>query len=263
VKSYVVKLGGHALDTLGPNSEVLVALARDVETLRDESTHVVIVHGGGPQIQALLDAVGLESRFHEGLRVTDEVTVEFVAMALSQVNLHFVAALNRAGLASAGVSGVDGSLLTASALGPPWGRVGAVPKVDCSLIETLWASGVTPVVSSISTDEWGELVNCNADVAAGALAGALQAEALILLSDVDQLRTDPLDENTSLALVTRDDVRRLFDNGSIRDGMRPKMRAALDALEGGARRVLVANGTRAHALRDALAGSTKSTAVVP
>jgi acetylglutamate kinase len=262
VTSYVVKVGGHALDTLRPDSDVLVALASDVAALRDDSTHVVIVHGGGPQIQSLLDAVGLESRFHEGLRVTDEATMEIVAMALAQVNLHLVAALNKAGLASVGLSGADESLLTATALGPPWGRAASLPTVKSHVIETLWASGVTPVVSSVVTDEHGELVNCNADAASGALAGALHAEALVLLSDVDQLRRDPFDEGTSVERVTRDDVLKMIEDGSILEGMRPKMTAALDALEGGARRVLMANGTTPHALRDVLSGSSKRTEVV-
>lgn len=260
--SYVVKIGGHALDTLRPDSDVLVALASDVTELLDESTHVVVVHGGGPQIQSLLDAVGLESRFHEGLRVTDDATMEIVAMALGQVNLNLVAALNRAGLVSVGLNGADHSLMTASALGPPWGRAATLPKVNSDVIEMLWASGVTPVVSSVVTDEHGELVNCNADAAAGALAGALHAEALVLLSDVNQLRRDPLDEDTSMELVTSDDVVRMIDEGAILEGMRPKMTAALDALEGGARRVLMANGTTPHALRDALSGSSKRTEVV-
>jgi acetylglutamate kinase len=222
----------------------------------------VIVHGGGPQIQTLLDAVGLESRFHEGLRVTDDETMEIVAMALAQVNLRVVASLNRAGLASVGLNGADQSLMTASALGPPWGRAADVPTVRSEIIETLWEKGVTPVVSSVVTDEHGDLVNCNADSAAGALAGALRAEALVLLSDVSQLRRDPLDEGTSVDHVTRDDVVRMMADGSIQEGMRPKMTAALDALEGGARRVLMANGTTPHATRDALAGSSKRTEVV-
>jgi acetylglutamate kinase len=262
VTSYVVKIGGHALDTLRPDSDVLVALASDIAELRDTSTNVVVVHGGGPQIQSLLDAVGLESWFHEGLRVTDGATMEIVAMALAQVNVHVVAALNGAGLASVGLNGADQSLMTASALGPPWGRAATLPKVNSDVIETLWASGVTPVVNSVVVDEHGELVNCNADAAAGALAGALRAEALVLLSDVDQLRLDPLDESTSIERVSRDDVVRMIDEGTILEGMRPKMTAALDALEGGARRVFMANGTTPHALRDALSGSSKRTEVV-
>lgn len=259
--NYVVKIGGHALDSLDPHSPVLNALASDVGALRDESTNVVIVHGGGPQITSLLDAVGVVSFFHEGLRVTNEETMEYVAMALSQVNLHVVAALNQAGLASAGLSGVDGSTLTATALGAPWFRAGTSPKVEVTLVEALWASGVTPVVSSIAVDEMGELLNCNADAAAGALAGALGAQTLVLLSDVDQLRSDPRDSSTALGSVSATEVRRLIEDGSAREGMRPKMMAAIAALEHGAQRVVLANGTKLHALRDALNGSTVTTEV--
>jgi acetylglutamate kinase len=118
------------------------------------------------------------------------------------------------------------------------------------------------VLSPLAVDESGHLVNCNADSAAGALAGALDATALVLLSDVDQLRRDALDESSSLARVTGEDVRRLIDEGAVKDGMRPKMFAALDALNGGASRVLVANGTRPHALRDVLAGTALQTEVL-
>ena len=261
MNSYVVKVGGHALDSLSVGSRVLVALASDVVALRDESMNVVIVHGGGPQIASLLDAVGLTSHFHEGLRITDEATMEYVAMALSQVNLHLVASFNQAGLASAGLSGADGVTLVTSALGAPWGRVGPSPKVNTELIETLWKAGVTPVMSSIAVDEAGELVNCNADAVAGALAGALNAQSLVLLSDVDQLRVDPLDDNTSLSSITGGEVRLLLESGNAREGMRPKMIAALEALESGARRVVMANGSRPHALRDALAGTILTTEV--
>ena len=260
--SYVVKVGGHALDSLNVGAPVLVALASDVAALRDESTNVVIVHGAGPQIATLLDAVGLPSGFHEGLRITDEATLEYVAMALGQVNLHLVAALNQAGLVSIGLTGGDGSTLVTSALGAPWGRVGASPKVHTGVIETLRGAGVTPVMSSMAVDESGELVNYNADAVAGALAGALNAQSLVLLSDVDQLRADPLDESTSLSSISQEETRRLLESGGAREGMRPKMIAALDALESGAQRVVLANGSRPHALRDALAGAIPTTEVL-
>lgn len=260
--SYVVKIGGHVLDSLDPGSEVLRALASDVASLRRSSTSVVIVHGGGPQITSLLEAVGLPSHFLEGLRVTDDATMEYVAMALSMVNVRLVAAFNAAGLPSIGLSGADDSMFRATALGAPWGRAGALPKVDATIIATSWANGLTPVVSSVAVDESGHLVNCNADSAAGALAAALDATALILLSDVDQLRADPRDESSALSSVTRSDVRRLIDEGAARDGMRPKMTAALDALEGGAQRVVLANGTVAHALRRALDGTIATTEVL-
>jgi acetylglutamate kinase len=262
VNSVVVKLGGHALDSLDPDSPVLVALAHDVATLSTSNTHVAIVHGGGPQIQALLNAVGIPGAFHEGLRITDAETMEYVAMGLSQVNLHLVAGLNAAGLASVGLSGVDHSTFRSVALGEPWGRAGASPKVETELIHLLWQRGLTPVMSPLAVDESGHLVNCNADSAAGALAGALDATALVLLSDVDQLRRDAMDESSSLGHVTGAEVRLLIDEGAVKDGMRPKMMAALDALDGGARRVLVANGTKPHALRDVLARTAKSTEVL-
>jgi acetylglutamate kinase len=260
--SYVVKLGGHALDSLSPTSAVLVALASDVVTLREAGAQVVVVHGGGPQIQALLDQVGIESRFFDGLRVTDEASMEYVAMALAQVNLHLVAALNHAGLVSAGISGADHSTLRGHALGGALGRAATTPRVDTTLVTALWRAGVTPVASPVTVDADGAFLNCNADTAAGALAGALDAEALVLLSDVDQLRADALDESSALPLVNGDEVRRLLEKGAAREGMRPKMVAALDALDGGARRVIVANGTKPHALRDALAGTSKTTEVV-
>jgi acetylglutamate kinase len=256
--SYVVKLGGHALDSLSPTSPVLVALASDVANLPSDA---VVVHGGGPQIASLLEAVGLTSRFHEGLRVTDEATMDYVAMALAQVNTHLVAALGRSGLRCVGLSGVDGATLRAQAVGEPWGRIAALPKVDPDIVLALWARDLTPVFLPIAVDDEGGLLNCNADVAAGALAGALDAEVLVLLSDVDQLRGDPDDPASALERVGANDVRAMLESGAAREGMRPKMTAALDALDAGARRVLLANGTRPHALRDALAGAIPTTEV--
>jgi acetylglutamate kinase len=261
VSRYVVKLGGHALDSLSPASALLAALAEDVRTLRADGIDVVIVHGGGPQIAELLEATGRVSAFHDGLRVTDEATMEYVAMALSRVNIHLVAALGHAGLSCVGLSGVDHGLLRAEAVGPPWGRIGDAPKVDGEIIVNVWRDGLTPIVSPVAFDHAGELVNCNADVAAGAIAGGLDAELLVLLSDVDQLRSDPNDEASALDVVSGEDVRRLVDSGAAREGMRPKMLAALDALAGGARTVLLANGTREHALRDALARTIPTTEV--
>lgn len=259
----VVKLGGHTLDSLSPRAPVLVDLAQDIHQFRAGGTEVAIVHGGGPQIGELLGALGVESRFHDGLRITDESIMGYVAMALSRVNLLITAALNLAGLVSVGLSGADATLFRGASLGEPWRRVAGAPQVDDRIVTSLWAGGVTPVVSSLAVDVNGELLNCNGDSAAGALADALGADTLVLLSDIDQLRGNPTDAATSLASVTNTQVRALLDSGAARDGMRPKMFAALDALGGGARRVVMANGTRAHALRDAMNGSIPSTEVVP
>lgn len=255
---YVVKLGGHALDSLAPSNAVLAALAEDVAALEAD---VVLVHGGGPQIQTLLERVGLPSRFEDGLRVTDEATMDCVAMALCHVNVLLVAALRRAGLAGVGLSGVDG-LLRSTSLGEPWGRAGATPHVDLGVLEVLFAAGLTPVVSPLAVDEAGELLNCNADVAAGAIAGAMDADVLVLLSDVAQVRADLEDASSVLDVLSERDARRLLADGGARDGMRPKLQAALDALTGGARRVVVANGTTPHAFARVLEGSLAKTELV-
>ncbi len=256
--SYVVKLGGHALESLSPTSPILAALASDLGQLAANS---LVVHGGGPQIAELLERVGRPSVFHEGLRVTDDATIEYVAMALARVNVHLVASLGNCGLRCVGLSGADAGTLRAQPVGGYWGRISSSPKVDTQVVAALWAEHLTPVISPLALDDDGELVNCNADVVAGALAGALDAKVLVLLSDVDQLLADPLDPESALSSVSGDDVRAMLASGAAREGMRPKMMAALEAIDAGARRVLLANGTRPHALRDALAGSIATTEV--
>lgn len=262
MKRVVVKLGGHVLDSLSPDAGVLVELAQDIARLQSQGVHVVLVHGGGPQIAQLLSRVGVESKFHDGLRITDDETMQYVAMALGHVNLLIVAALNHAGLKCVGLSGADTGLLLSSPLGEPWLRAGAAPQVAPDLITSLWTIGDCPVVSSLALDSEGALLNCNADTAAGALAGALDADALVLLSDIDQLRSDPDDPSSALGEVKVGDATALIASGAARDGMRPKMQAALDALKAGANRVILANGTRAHALCCALDSSVPTTEVI-
>ena len=256
----VVKLGGHALDRLDPAAPVLVDLAADVAALASAGTGVVVVHGGGPQIGALLSERGIAERFVDGLRVTDAATLESVVMALGWVNASIVAALGAAGLRAAGVSGPDCVTLRATPAGEPWGLVGEDPVVDAGLLELLLGAGVTPVVSPVGAGGAG-LLNVNADTAAGAIARALGAR-LVLLSDVDQVRSDPDDPASGLGRVTRADAAALLSAGAARDGMAPKLRAALDAVAGGAGSVTLASAARAHSLRDALAGAVPTTEVV-
>ena len=256
----VVKLGGHALDRLDANSPVLVDLANDVASIR-ASASPVIVHGGGPQIASLLEHVGLVSEFVDGLRVTSSETMAYVAMALGLVNLRITAALATVGLPAVGLNGVDGALVRGRARGGRLGQVAHEIQVDADLVEQLLERGWTPVVGPVASDDAGELLNCNADTVAGALAAALDADVLVLLSDVDQLRSDRDDPSSALGSVTAADVRSMMADGSIRDGMIPKMQAALDALDAGAARVLLANGTRQHALLGVLDGTNPSTEV--
>lgn len=258
----VVKLGGHALERLDVNAPVLCDLASDVAALAERGTKVVLVHGGGPQIAELLGELSLESQFVDGLRVTNERTMDVVAMALSHVNVQIVATLNAHALRTVGLTGADATLLRARALGTPWGRAAVEPVIDATIVRDLLALGYTPVISSVGVDKEGALVNCNADTMAGALAAALETE-LVLLSDVDQVRQNPDDASSVVASVSRGEVVAMLERGVAREGMRPKLTAALDALNGGAPRVRLANGRREHALAQLLSGALASTEVTP
>jgi acetylglutamate kinase len=262
VKCVVVKLGGHALDALAPSSTVLIDLARDIAELRDGGVDVVVVHGGGPQIAELLRRVGLESTFKDGLRITDAESMPYVVMALSDVNVRIVAALNDAGVVSVGLCGADASLLRSEPMGEWPERVGYAPMVNRVVIDALWSAGLTPVVSPIAVDKSSEPLNCNADAVAGALAGELGADVLVLLSDIDQLLADVGDPTTAMSSVTKAEIDAMTRTGAIRDGMQPKLIAAIEALDAGAKKILLANGTTPHALRDALAHRIPTTEVV-
>jgi acetylglutamate kinase len=255
-------LGGHALDSLAPSSAVLVDLAHDVAELRDAGVKVVVVHGGGPQIAELLSRVGLVSTFRDGLRVTDADTMAYVVMALSDVNVRIVAALNDAGLPSVGLSGSDASLLRSEPIGEWPERVGYAPMVNRNVIDALWSGGLTPVVSPVALDKSSEPLNCNADAVAGALAGELGADVLVLLSDIDQLLADVEDPTSAMSSVTGPEIETMILTGAVRDGMQPKLKAAIEALDAGAKKILLANGTASHALRGALSQRIPTTEVV-
>ncbi len=247
----IVKVGGHALDAASDLAVAMDHLAADLKALMRDGYVPVVVHGAGPQITALSQSLGLTSTFVKGLRVTSEEMMSVVAMALSVVNLSLVGALNSRGVEAQGLAGPDRSLLTATPRGPRWGRAGGDVHVRTDVIEELGV-GVVGVVNPVAVDRFGQLLNCNADEVAGALSGALGAEALVLLSDVDQLRLDPDDPSTAVGSVTRAEVATLIARGAIRDGMEPKVAAALCAVDAGARRVVIANGARPNALVAAL-----------
>jgi acetylglutamate kinase len=251
-RSVVVKVGGHALEAADSFESAIDTLARDLAAVSAQGVSPVVVHGAGPQITALMGDLGMRSEFVEGLRVTDERTMQVVAMALGHVNLLLVAGLNHRGVLADGVSGPDGELLRASLRGRRWGRAGGEVKVRPAILEHIAASGAVAVVNPVAVDGKGRLVNCNADTVAGAIAAAIGAEALFMLSDVDQIRLDPDDPKTAVSSITRARVLELVDAGAIREGMRPKMQAALSAVDAGARRVVVTNGARENALADAL-----------
>ena len=242
-RTVVIKFGGHAMD----KEALCAAFAEDLAFLSAEGTRCVVVHGGGPQISALLERLHIESRFENGLRVTDKATMQAVEMVLcGQVNKDVVRRFAAHGVRAAGISGRDGGLLLASVQQPALGRVGEVDKVDPALVECLLAGGFVPVVAPVASDASGQPLNINADTAAGALAGALHADYFVLISDVPGV----LDGKKRL-IPTLDRARSqsLMDEGVICGGMIPKVGSCLHALDAGCRRALILDGREPGSLR--------------
>jgi acetylglutamate kinase len=244
-KTIVIKYGGHAMS----DESLRGSFARDVVLLKFIGLRPVIVHGGGPQIKATLAEMGRESTFVAGLRVTDDSTMEVVEMVLGgKINREIVELVQQAGGRAVGLTGSDGGLLRVRRKRvdeQDIGRVGEVVEVDASVIEAVSDAGFIPVVAPIGVDATGLTHNVNADEAAGALAAAVGAEKLILLTDV----TGVLDADGELqSHLPAEAVRKLIDEGTIRDGMIPKVQCCMDALAGGVARTHIVDGRILHAI---------------
>ncbi len=243
----VVKLGGEPLD----DSFLATKVAEDVALLALVGVAVVVVHGGGPQISRAMKRHGVEPRFVGGLRVTDAASMEVVRTTLiGEINAELVRRLNAAGIAAVGLSGIDAASIVAEtatgSAGEELGRVGTVVDVRTGLLHTLLDGGFTPVVASLGVASGGETLNVNADVAAAAVAGALRAEKLVYVTNVDGLYRDLGDPGSLVSEMKRDDLEALVPQLS--DGMRPKMESALAALDAGVTKVHVLDGRVEHAL---------------
>ncbi|MFF3483046.1 acetylglutamate kinase [Streptomyces sp. NPDC002701] len=265
-RTVVVKYGGHAMtdDTLRR------AFARDVLTLRGAGVRPVVVHGGGPQIAAHLDRLGLRSDFLDGLRVTTPETMEVVRMVLSgKVQKDLVGLLNEHGPHAVGLSGEDGHTLTAvkryaevAGKSVDIGLVGDVTRVNTAVVRLLLESGHIPVLSSVGRGEDGQVYNVNADTAAGALAAALGTRVLVVLTDVPGLYADWPRSERVVDRIGAGELERLLPG--LHGGMGPKMEACLRAVRGGVGVARVLDGRVPHALLDGLAGGAGSgTTVVP
>jgi acetylglutamate kinase len=242
-RTVVVKYGGHAME----DEAARQAFAEDVVLLRHVGLRPVVVHGGGPQITAHLDRLGVESVFAGGRRVTTADTMQVVRMVLvGQVNGDVVGLLNAHGPYAVGMSGEDGNLFTAEALDPALGFVGEVTSVETGAIRALLADGRIPVVATVARGTDGDLYNVNADTAAAALAVALNAEKAVFLTDVEGLYADYPARDAVVSAITADDLERLLP--SLSDGMVPKMEACLRAVRGGVPRAHVLDGRVPHAL---------------
>ena len=244
----VIKYGGNALaGAIG--DDALASFASDVVLLRSVGMRPVVVHGGGPQIGAMLARLGKDSQFVGGLRVTDAETLEVVRMVLlGQVNPDLVAAINVHGPLAVGLSGADTRLLATAAADPELGFVGEVVDVNPTVVERLLEQRLIPVVATIGADELGQAHNVNADTAAGAIAAALGAAKLIYLTDIEGLRRDVADPDSLVATMTVDDLATLTASGAVSAGMIPKVESCLHALRNGVGQAHILDGRRAHAL---------------
>ena len=243
----VIKYGGAAME----NDALKASFPKDVTLLRFIGLRPVIVHGGGPQIGQFLARLGKQSEFVDGVRVTDQETMEVVEMVLGgQINAEIVSLIGDAGGQAIGLTGKDagGFLRVRRLLGPggrDLGRVGTPERVDVSLIRTLTKEGFIPVVAPVGVDADGQTYNVNADTAAGAIAEALAAEKLILLTDVEGVLG--LDKRL-IQQMSAGDVRRTITDGTVKGGMIPKLECAVQALEHGVTAAHVIDGRVPHAL---------------
>jgi acetylglutamate kinase len=273
-KVVVVKYGGNVMQARDggvavDDAAALASFAEDIVLMRSVGMLPVVVHGGGPQIGALMERVGKVTEFQDGLRVTDSDTIDLVRMVLvGKVNRDIVSAVNVHGALAVGLSGEDANLITAVARSEALGYVGDVVDVDPVIVNQLLAQGLIPVVATIGTDHTGQAFNINADSAAGALAVALGAEKIVFLTDVSGIRAVPDDPSTLIKQITADQLDALVASGAANGGMIPKVEACARAVRGGVGRAHILDGRTAHALlleifTDEGVGTMVSAGVVP
>jgi acetylglutamate kinase len=243
-RTIVIKYGGAAMR----DEELREAFARDVVLLKYVGLNPIIVHGGGPEITHYMERMGMEVKFVEGLRVSDAETVEVAKMVLlGKINSDILVRLNRHGQRAVGLGGEDGSLFEVRPAGTSAdvGFVGEIEKVNVDVIEHI-AEDYIPVIASVGTDRDGHSYNVNADEAAGKVAAAMAAHKAIFLTDVDGWLRDPDDPGSRISQTTADEVRGALDG--IQGGMRPKLAACVDAIDGGVEAAHIVDGRSPHTL---------------
>ena len=247
-RTVVVKYGGNAL--AGASEEDALSLfAEDIVLMHTVGIRPVVVHGGGPQISAMLDRLGIETGFVNGLRVTDGPTLDVVRMVLNgDVNPRIVGAVNMHGHIAVGLSGEDGRMIMAERRDPALGFVGDVARVRPGLLEGLLNDGFVPVVSTVGVDASGQALNINADTAAGAIAEAVGAEKVIYLTDVAGLRRDVADPASLIHRATVAEAEALIADGTVAGGMIPKVESCIQAVRGGVKSAHILDGRVPHAL---------------
>ena len=244
-KVLVIKYGGNAMIS----EELKKSVMRDLTLLRFVGINVVLVHGGGPEISETLKRMGVESRFVNGLRYTDEETAEVVRMVLAgKVNKELVHRLQMLGAKSVGMCGIDGGMLLCEKESDELGYVGKIVSVNTGVITDSLANGYLPVISTVGYDNEGHIYNVNADTAASAIAGALGAESLILMTDIRGLLRDNEDEDSLIRKVYVSDIPSLINEGVISGGMIPKINCCKEAIRRGVDRVFITDGRVKHSI---------------
>jgi acetylglutamate kinase len=248
-KTIVVKYGGNAM----LNNDLKKAVMEDVILMACVGIRLVLVHGGGPEIEALLKKTGKESRFVNGLRYTDEETMEIVQMVLcGKLNKEIVALIQKNGGRAVGLCGLDGGMLKARRMkNDDLGLVGEIEQVNANVLNAVLQHGVIPVVSSVAYgtgEDEGKSLNINADIAAAKIAAALGAEKLVLMTDVRGILRDVKDENSLIKSVERSELDSLKKEGILTGGMIPKTDCCAMALDGGVKKTHIIDGRLPHAL---------------
>ncbi|MBQ3057640.1 MAG: acetylglutamate kinase [Clostridia bacterium] len=244
-KTIVIKYGGNAMI----NEELKQQVMEDIILLRLIGVRIVLVHGGGPEITETLAKIGKETVFVDGLRVTDKETAEVVQMVLAgKINKSLVNLLQMKGGKAMGISGIDGKMITAQPKDKRLGYVGTITDVNIEPITDLIRHHYIPVVSTVARDDEGNVYNINADTAAAYIAGALEAECLISMTDIAGILKDKDNPDTLIPKITVSEAGKLFEDGTISGGMIPKVECCLEAIRRGVKKVFIMDGRVPHSL---------------
>lgn len=241
----VVKYGGNAM----VNEQIKEQVMTDIVLLWLIGVKVVLVHGGGPEINELMDKLGKKAEFVDGLRVTDKETVDIVQMVLAgKVNKNLVNLLEAKGGKAMGICGMDGRLIEAKVKDERLGFVGEITNINIKPVEDLLERGYIPVISTLGCDRDGNAYNINGDTAAAYIAGALNAKRLIMMTDVAGILKDKDDPDTLIPEISLSDAEKLFDNGIINGGMIPKVNCCIEAIHKGVDKVIIMDGRVPHSI---------------
>ena len=244
-KYVVAKYGGNAMT----DPQLKKSVMQDILLLQLVGVKVILVHGGGPEISAMLKKLSIESHFENGLRVTDDDTMEVVQMVLAgKVNKSLAADLSALGGRAVGLCGIDGGLIKVHQKSEKLGHVGEIDEINTKILDDLLDGGFIPVISSIGIDDDGNPYNINADTAAAKIAAALHAESMVVMSNINGVLRDKDDENSLISQISLADAEELKKSGIIAGGMIPKVDCCTNAVKEGVKKVFIINGEIPHAI---------------